>query len=369
MKYFSGVTPTLFYKQPTAFNKDTPANALAYALGATLYMPVNKLGIFELIVEKKYTNLKSIVIDLEDAISDDELEVCETLFVQLVKQLHYKIEHDSDVPLLFLRVRNAAQLRRIGEQSQNDLATLTGIVMPKFDTRNALDFCDTLHQINRKYDLNLYAMPILESAEIMYKEKRVESLLSINAVLKNYKKMILMLRIGATDFSGLYGIRRKSSSTVHEIALLNDVIADVLNIFQRKDHHYVIASPVFEYFNTSISMETFAREVQQNIENGLIGKTIIHPSHIDVVQALHCVTHEEYCDAMSIVEKENQGVEKSSYNNKMNEMKPHLYWASRIVQRAEIFGVLNKEVDYTVLLQQNEVASNHDNKNSREFLY
>ncbi|GEK35131.1 HpcH/HpaI aldolase/citrate lyase family protein [Kurthia sibirica] len=354
MKYFSGLSSSLFYKQPTEFSKVTAKHNLAYALGATLYMPADKSGIFDLLVAKKYANLRSIVIDLEDAISDDVIEVCEEQFIRLIQRLHQEITNHEEMPLLFVRVRNAEQLQRISDQLHNELVVLTGVVMPKFDASNAFDFCETLQQINSQYQLNLYAMPILESTVIMYKESRLESLMKINDILKNYKSMILMLRIGATDFSGLYGIRRKSSTTVHEIALLNDVIADILNMFQRKENHYVIAGPVYEYFNTMPAMDTFIREIQQNIENGIVGKTVIHPSHIDVVQALHCVTHEEYMDASSIYEKENQGVEKSSYNNKMNEMKPHLYWARRIIQRAEIFGVLNKDVDYKMLLQQNE---------------
>lgn len=354
MKYFSELSSALFYKQPTEFTKTTNRKDLAYALGATLYMPADKSDIFTLIVERKYVDLKSIVIDLEDAISDDQLEECEEKFIHLMNRLYREVSDFEQLPLLFLRVRNAEQLERISERLQGRLVILTGIVMPKFDANNATVFCEALKNCNEKYHLNLYAMPILESAVIMYKESRIKALEEINTVLDIYKEMILMLRIGATDFSGLFGIRRKSSTTVHEIALLNDVLVDIINVFQRKERHYVIAGPVYEYFNTVISTNTFTREVQQNIENGIVGKTIIHPSHIEIVQALHCVTHEEYIDASTILEKENQGVEKSSYNNKMNEMKPHSYWASRILQRANIYGVLNKEVDYKMLLQQNE---------------
>ena len=43
------------------------------------------------------------------------------------------------------------------------------------------------------------------------------------------------------------------------------------------------------------------------------------------------------------------GVLKSQYKNKMNEMKPHFYWAKRILMRAKIFGVFNEEQDFTSL--------------------
>ena len=35
--------------------------------------------------------------------------------------------------------------------------------------------------------------------------------------------------------------------------------------------------------------------------NGLIGKTIIHPTHIDAVNAMYVVSHEDYIDAQGIM--------------------------------------------------------------------
>ena len=49
-------------------------------------------------------------------------------------------------------------------------------------------------------------------------------------------------------------------------------------------------------------MDGLIREILMDIANGLTGKTIIHPSHIKVVQALNVVTFEEYLDALTINE-------------------------------------------------------------------
>ena len=40
--------------------------------------------------------------------------------------------------------------------------------------------------------------------------------------------------------------------------------------------------------------------------------------------------------------------------DKMNEMKPHLYWASRILMRARLFGVFNEEQDFTSLIVEEQ---------------
>lgn len=102
------------------------------------------------------------------------------------------------------------------------------------------------------------------------------------------------------------------------------------------------------------------REVRLDQINGLVGKTIIHPTHLLPVNALYVVTHEEYMDAETILaNSEGQvGVQKSAYNNKMNEMKPHFHWAQRIMHRARAYGVYKPNEDFRSLILE-EVAR-HD---------
>ena len=51
-------------------------------------------------------------------------------------------------------------------------------------------------------------------------------------------------------------------------------------------------------------------------------RTVIHPSHVIYVNALHAVTEEEYIDAVNILRSEKDGVFKGKGGNKMNEVKP-----------------------------------------------
>ena len=117
----------------------------------------------------------------------------------------------------------------------------------------------------------------------------------------------------------------------------------------------MLSGSVWEYFNQDNALDGLAQEIELDRLNGLIGKTIIHPSHIATVQAMYVVSHEDYMDAERILmqtEGAMIGVEKSVYGNKMNEMKPHLIWAQRTMMRAEAFGVLNEGVTYTRLLRK-----------------
>jgi citrate lyase beta subunit len=94
------------------------------------------------------------------------------------------------------------------------------------------------------------------------------------------------------------------------------------------------------------------REVILDKANGFIGKTIIHPSHAKYVNAMQAVIKEEYEDALQIMETSG-GVKKSVKSNKMNEIKPHKYWAKKIINRAKAYGVIDNEKTYAKLFMGN----------------
>ncbi|RDI45937.1 HpcH/HpaI aldolase/citrate lyase family protein [Falsibacillus pallidus] len=381
----------LFYKEPQPFSKDSPKELLAYSLGAALYMPGTRDSIANDILSGKYLKgrhegLSTIVICLEDSISDSEIDSAEWNLVHQIQELTQSVERgsfrQSEIPLLFIRVRTFKQvvvlLERLGDMARN---LLCGFVFPKFTPENGRLFLETLEEMNNQYQLNLYAMPILESPEIIFKEKRMETLLEIKSILDSYTN-ILNVRIGATDFSGLFGIRRNKDTTIYDIAVIRDCISDIINIFGRSSSQYVISGPVWEYFQggerilkpqirqtpfeasygrTGFNMRAemierfedgLIHEVLLDKANGLVGKTIIHPSHIKVVQAMNVVTLEEYLDAMAILNQEENvnGVIKSHYSNKMNEIKPHYNWAQVVLRKSHIFGVLQDGQTFIDLL-------------------
>lgn len=107
-------------------------------------------------------------------------------------------------------------------------------------------------------------------------------------------------------------------------------------------------------------MDGLIREILMDISNGLTGKTIIHPSHIKVVQALNVVSYEEFIDARNIVKASdnNNGVMKSDFANKMNEVKPHYFWAKKILLKSQIYGVLHEECTNIDLIRK-EVYVQH----------
>lgn len=398
MKLFSDLNDKqihkLFYKAPEEISSASDKEVLSYALASTLYMPATRPNIYQDLLTKKHAALTSMVICLEDSIGDHEVELAEEKLLHELASIKDGIEKGqlikNELPLIFIRIRSVEQFLRIMNALEDRISLLTGIVIPKFDAVVGSVILKELEVYHEQGNL-LYAMPILETKKIIEKETRMEELLSIKKVLDQFKHLILNVRIGATDFCGLYGIRRNTDTTVYDVAIIRDCISDIINVFLRSDSPYVVSGPVWEYFSSKERMlipqlretpfrkrygkagtkmrtqlidkhmDGLIREVLMDITNGLTGKTIIHPTHIKPVQALNVVSLEEYMDALNIIERNNGevGVMKSSFSNKMNEIKPHFYWAQKILLKSKVYGVFHEEYTYIDLLKQENFIANN----------
>ncbi|ANE48882.1 citrate lyase subunit beta [Paenibacillus swuensis] len=372
------------------FDNHADQDVIAHAVGAALYMPATRETIAEDLVSAKHDGLVSIVIDLEDAVGDNQvLQAEETVKQTLLKLDRYTntgLLQADKLPLLFIRIRSLDQLKRLLSFMGTGIEYITGFVLPKFNAVTGEHYLRLIEEYNqRKSPLSpvLYAMPILESREIIYREHRFDALMAIAELLNRYKNYVLNVRIGATDFSSLFGLRRSPDHTIYDIGVIRDCMADIVNVFGRVDNNFVISGPVWEYFKSDRMfkpqlrqtpfeetmgksgrllrmsyinkyVDGLIREVAMDKENGILGKTIIHPTHINPVQAMYVVTHEEYMDALHIIENSQGelGVMKSKYSNKMNEFKPHLTWADKIMMRSRIYGVLHENQNFTCLLAE-----------------
>lgn len=374
----------VFYKLPNEISIDTSQEMLEYSLGATLYMPATKENIDKLLLENKYPELSSLVICMEDSIGDDELEFAEENLIKVLRNITGRIKENKfkriDLPLIFIRARSPEQFKKTAIAIDEFSGIVVGFVFPKFEEKIGKEYIKNLDFINFEYKRNYFFMPILESKNIAYKETRMESLLALSNLFSENRGKIVNVRIGSTDFSSYFGLRRNRDFTVYDIHVIRDCITDIINFFMRNGEDYTISGSVWEYFEKSErilkpqirssifsdhlgdkgikirknlidkNLDGFIREILLDKENGLIGKTVIHPSHISLVNSLYVVTHEEYLDALSILKSSNKGAIKSEYSNKMNEIKPHTNWAKKILKRAWVYGVFNKGYDFVSLL-------------------
>lgn len=365
----------LFLHVPERFDAASGRATLGAALGATLYCPATRPKLADDIARCARQGVTSMVVCLEDAIPDHALLEGER---NAVAQLRHYAGTEPDGPLVFVRVRHADQIPLIAGRLERDVGVLTGFVLPKFTPANARCYLEAVRAASEQCGTPLYAMPVLEAPEIGANQTRRGTLAALHAVLAEYRDHVLAVRIGATDLSGLYGLRRLREHTVYDVALLASVIGDVVNEFGRADDGFVITGPVWEYFSGSErifkpllrespfirqderklraeliakDLDGLIREVTLDRANGLTGKTVIHPSHVAAVNALAVVSHEEFLDATDILgTSAGGGVTASAYRNKMNESKPHTNWAQRTVLRARVFGVAQPDVTFVDLL-------------------
>ncbi|MBR5081071.1 MAG: HpcH/HpaI aldolase/citrate lyase family protein [Bacteroidales bacterium] len=358
-----------FVKAPVEFNKYTDRDTLQYCLGATLYMPGTK-DIKDKVLHHQL-DVTSLVMCCEDAIKEEDLPLAEQNILDHMDFFADRIAageltHD-DIPLIFVRVRNPEQFERFADRmTAKQASVLTGFNFPKFSSKNALRVLQTLVNVNNRLGVVLYGMPILEGPEVAFHELRGQELLLLRNILEPYKKLILNIRVGGTDMSSLFGVRRGINSTVYDIMPVRDALSDVLNFFNRYND-YCVSAAVWEYFRAykdddindvikrnfhnalikgedivNPAIDGLMKEVLIDRANGFVGKTIIHPTHARFVNAMFTVVEEEYNDAVQVLNTSG-GVIKSAHGDKMNEIGPHRRWAEKIVKRAAVYGVVKNE--------------------------
>lgn len=374
----------LFARPPQQLGPGSDPAALAVGLGATLYTPGTRAELAETILKRARAGCASAVLCLEDAVADSHVARAEDNVVATVTDLAGRDERSAAAfPLLFVRPRTPEQLLRVGRRLGPAAGLLTGFVLPKFENASGRGerFLDALDRLNAELGggrARLLAMPIIEHPVTTHPETRTDALLAVRDLLLEHRDLVLSVRLGATDMSSAYGLRRSRDLTIYDVAVVARVIADVVGILGRAEEGWVISGPVWEHYSSTerilrpqlratpfsatnsevlrerllgANLDGLIREIELDLANGLLGKTVIHPAHVPVVHALHVVSHEEYLDALDILAAEGGGAAASRSGARMNEAKPHRAWARRALARAEAFGVARPDVTFVDLLE------------------
>ena len=378
MRHHRQLSDDKFIIKPVDFNKYTEKDLLRYCLGATMYMPGTK-DFLEPILNQKYPGLTSMVMCFEDACKEELVPEAEQNVIRLLTALNRELDEGhiayEDIPLIIFRVRNQEQFEHFTSMLRPEhIHLVTAFNFPKFNKENGEAYYRHLRKLNEKFGEIIYGMPILESLEMAYLETRIPELMGVKKILDGYKDLVLNIRVGGTDWSSVFGVRRGINYTIYDILTVSDCLKDVLNVFSRHND-YCVSGPVWEYFRArkdmkfeeapkSINRSLFKqqtlindavdgllRELLLDRANGFIGKTIIHPTHIPYVNGMLAVTREVYEDALQVLDTSG-GVIKSASGNKMNEIGPHRSWAEKIVMRAKAYGVIEDESRYTDLFEE-----------------
>lgn len=365
-----------FVEDPIDFDKHTDRTLLRYCLGATMYMPGYQ-NFAQKILGEAMPGLTSMVLCFEDACPEERVQEAEENTLRLLDTVADALEEGSlnpaKVPLIFCRTRSVEQFMSFASRlTAKQVKVLCGFNFPKFNSRNGEAYMNHLERLNERFGEVLYGMPIIEDPRVAYKETRMHELQGIRDILDEHYDIVLQVRVGATDFSSCFGVRRGVDYSIYDIMSVRDILSDILNVFSR-NNDYVVSGPVWEYFRApkekmfedlpsfdiedrllrrhriiNEEVDGLLREVILDKANGFVGRTVIHPTHVKFVNALQAVTQEEYSDACQILGTSG-GVIKSGNANKMNEIRPHTNWAMKIISRAKAYGVIENERSYVEL--------------------
>ncbi len=377
MRHHAYQPSSKFVMEPINFDKYTEKDMLRYCLGATMYMPGTK-DFLQPILTKKYPGLTSIVMCFEDACKEELVPEAEKNVINLLDSLNEELDKSTiqyyEIPLIIFRVRNIEQFKNFSSMLKpKHIHLITAFNFPKFNKENGEVYFEYLEELNEKFGEIIYGMPILESNEMAYLETRIPQLMAVKEILDSHKRLVLNVRVGGTDWSSVFGMRRGINYTIYDIMTVADCLKDVLNVFSRHND-YSVSGPVWEYFRANKTMkfedvpptinaslfkqetlindavDGLLRELLLDRANGFIGKTIIHPTHISYVNGMLSVTKEVYDDALQVLGTSG-GVIKSASGNKMNEIGPHRCWAEKILMRAKAYGVIASEENYRDLFE------------------
>lgn len=314
-------------------------NSLYYSVGALLYCPANRKTIADSIINEDFGTNFSLALCLEDTINDNYVTEAEHILINSLEKIYRHSESDTSyIPKIFIRVRNPEQIPRLTKDLNSCIKIISGFIIPKFSPENAKNYINAIIYANELSKKALYMMPIYENSSIIDLRNRIEILYSLKDSLSKIEDRVLNIRVGGNDLCHAFGFRRHDNESIHSIKPISNIFSDIVTIYGTD---YIISGPVWEYYAGEHWKEGLIEEINEDKLCGFIGKTVIHPNQIDIVNNSYKVTKKDYQDAQAILnwnKNSNSFVSGNNSNERMNEYKTHSNWAQQILYLAEVFG-------------------------------
>ncbi|MCC5611428.1 HpcH/HpaI aldolase/citrate lyase family protein [Nostoc sp. CHAB 5834] len=302
----------------------------AIRLGASLYVPCTHTDLPLIATGTKLKDVRSVIFCLEDSVSEKDLEGALANLQHVLKEnasLHARMN--------FVRPRNADVLKRV--LAMDGVDKLTGFVIPKSTVKSFPAYLKELAQAKKTH---FKLMPTLETKEVFDAEemRQLHDLLSEPEIFPQ----ILALRIGGNDLLNALGLRRSRHRTIYD-SPIGLVISQLVGRFKPSGFH--LTSPVCEHL---YDHEVLERELVQDLEYGLIGKTAIHPDQVSVIEKFYQPTEQDLRMAHAILAPDAPAV--FNMCGTMCEVATHSEWAKNIKERSLCFGVYGKEAKKSPLV-------------------
>lgn len=315
---------------------------MKYSVGPLMYSPALNNKIANTVIQGTLGDKYSMALCLEDTIAPDMVETAELQVKETLRQLYEASQKkEMYLPKVFVRVREPEQMERIFQSVKEYQEIFTGFIFPKYTVTNAAAYNQEMIKINEISDKKIYMMPILESKDIVDFRTRKGVLGEIKDHVDSMNDLVLNVRVGGNDFSNEFAARRHYDETIYDILPIAQILCDILTVFSRE---YVVSGPVWEFFSSDNDewKKGLRQELKLDRLNGFIGKTVIHPKQIPVVNEMLKVTSKDYEDAKAILNWDNSGLQvgKSFGGERMNEVRTNYNWAKKTMLLSELYGII-----------------------------
>ena len=299
-----------------------------FALGATLYMPATRCDILDVVFGDKLPGLRSLVVCLEDAVADVDVDSAVNNLRVLLTAIDARGGRLSGGPLIFVRPRDTGMAAIFNDWPL--MRHVDGFVAPKVTLDSLADW----EAATSNPDLLL--MVTLETADVFNPGAMVELGQALRA---RFGRRIIALRIGGNDLMGCLGLRRNPATTLYSTPMgyVIPMLAGILG-----SQGFALTAPVFEQL---ASPALLREELELDVAHGLVGKTAIHPNQIGAIHDAFRVSLENLNSAKMILNDEARAVFR--HNDAMCEPATHHKWAANILERAKWYGVKSAAVTET----------------------
>ena len=288
-------------------------------LGASLYVPAISPDLLEIANGKKF-QLRSVIFCTEDSIHPEQVDFA-------IDNLKQTLPHFQNVQRLrFIRVRNPDVMHQL--LKAKGIEKIDGFVIPKATRSNLPDYIKLLGERH-----SFFLMPTLETADVFdaCEMKKLRQFLLTDAI----RPHLLSLRIGGNDLMNILGMRRPLETTIYD-SPLREVISQLVGTF--KPYGFNLTAPVFEGLAHTRVLQ---KEVELDLAYGLFGKTAIHPQQVPIIESAYAVREDDLKMALGILIDDAPAVFRM--NDTMCELATHRNWATIILQRSKIYGILGKD--------------------------
>ena len=291
-----------------------PQDISGYDVGALLYCPANAHHtVAQAVAAERLPRPFSLALCLEDTVRADALAAAEQAVEQTLHDLTDTARQET-----FYR------------------PLLTGFILPKFFIETCGAYCAVIRDLQAD-GLDYFYMPVFEAPSLLPLHTRHAALAEVKAQLDALRECILNIRVGGNDLCHVFGLRRDPGHTIYDLRPVADVLTDLLTTFAPD---YLVAGPVWEYYDGPGWAEGLAQECALDRLNGFVGKTVIHPKQIPIVNQSLQVSPADYADANSILAWDDPClVAPSAEGTRMNEYQTHFRWAQRVAALGRRYGV------------------------------